>query len=332
MQKNIKKTTKQDVQNSPIVQANYNVLGIEFVSKDDQPMVSSVQVAENFGKQHTDVLRAIKNLDVPEDFNRRNFAPVEYEDKKGEKRPAYLMTRDGFTLLVMGFTGPKAMEWKLRYIQAFNAMEQTILQQLQAKALESKQISSLIQRISDLERAIRIAVPGASDYHKMFGKDFIPPIKIFQYLPYEGSVVRFFIFRNQLCADATDIAHICGYQGDLRSQELSLEFLDKHFGILTFPGLFQTVSYSEIAKDYGIGESRLLEFFEEKRTSLYDINKDVLWLPGIFTLQKSEQGKKAWQWICETVFPEVPSMFFIYHSIQENMRRLREQGQEILYL
>jgi Rha family phage regulatory protein len=110
MQKNIKKTTKQDVQNSPIVQANYNVLGIEFVSKDDQPMVSSVQVAENFGKQHKDVLRAIKNLDVPEDFNRRNFAPVEYEDKKGEKRPAYLMTRDGFTLLVMGVTGPKAME------------------------------------------------------------------------------------------------------------------------------------------------------------------------------------------------------------------------------
>ena len=180
MQKNIKKTTKQDVQNSPIVQANYNVLGIEFVSKDDlvskddQPMVSSVQVAKHFGKQHKNVIRAIEQLEIPKEFNRLNFEPVEYEDKKGEKRPAYLMTRDGFTLLVMGFTGPKAMEWKLRYIQAFNAMEQTILQQLQAKALESKQISSLIQRISDLERAIRIAVPSASDYHKMFGKDFVP--------------------------------------------------------------------------------------------------------------------------------------------------------------
>ena len=105
MQKNIKKTTKQDVQNSPIVQANYNVLGIEFVSKDDlvskddQPMVSSVQVAKHFGKQHKNVIRAIEQLEIPKEFNRLNFEPVEYEDKKGEKRPAYLMTRDGFLYL-----------------------------------------------------------------------------------------------------------------------------------------------------------------------------------------------------------------------------------------
>jgi Rha family phage regulatory protein len=110
MQKNIKKTTKQDVQNSPIVQANYNVLGIEFVSKDDQPMVSSVQVAKHFGKQHKNVIQAIERLEIPEEFSRLNFQPTSYEDVQGKKRPAYLMTRDGFTLLVMGFTGPKAME------------------------------------------------------------------------------------------------------------------------------------------------------------------------------------------------------------------------------
>ena len=120
MQKNIKKTTKQDVQNSPIVQANYNVLGIEFVSKDDQPMVSSVQVAENFGKRHDDVLKKIRQLDIPEDFRLLNFEESSYVNQQGKEQPMYLMTRDGFTLLVMGFTGPRAVKWKIWLIEGFN--------------------------------------------------------------------------------------------------------------------------------------------------------------------------------------------------------------------
>jgi Rha family phage regulatory protein len=88
-------------------------------------VVSSLTLAEHFRKRHDDVLKAIRNLirGLPEDFNARNFATVEYLDPKGEKRPAFNLTRDGFTLLAMGFSGAKALAWKVRYIQAFNTME-----------------------------------------------------------------------------------------------------------------------------------------------------------------------------------------------------------------
>ena len=89
-------------------------------------ITSSLKVAEIFGKQHKDVLKAINNLDLPQDFNQRNFAPVEYLDSKGEKRPAYNISRDGFTILAMGFTGKEAMRFKLDYIQRFNDMESTL--------------------------------------------------------------------------------------------------------------------------------------------------------------------------------------------------------------
>jgi len=90
---------------------------------DGRPVTTSLKVAEVFGKQHKHVLDAIRRLEIPEDCHRPNFRPVEYADAKGEKRPMYLITRDGFTLLAMGFTGKKAMQFKLAYIQAFNAME-----------------------------------------------------------------------------------------------------------------------------------------------------------------------------------------------------------------
>lgn len=87
---------------------------------------TSLKIAEVFCKPHKDVLKAIRSLETPEDFNRRNFSPVEYSDAKGEKRPAYCITKDGFTLLAMGFTGAKAMQFKIAYIEAFNAMEREL--------------------------------------------------------------------------------------------------------------------------------------------------------------------------------------------------------------
>lgn len=95
------------------------------------PRASSLTVAEHFKKRHTNVLRSITQTchNLPKEFNALNFEPVEFTDSKGEKRPAYLMTRDGFALIVMGFTGKEAMAWKLRYIEAFNAMEAELARQ-----------------------------------------------------------------------------------------------------------------------------------------------------------------------------------------------------------
>ena len=83
--------------------------------------------AEASEKEHKDVLRAISNLECSQEFNERNFAPVEYRDAKGEMRPAYRLTRDGFSFLAMGFTGKRAAAWKEKFLMAFNAMEAALM-------------------------------------------------------------------------------------------------------------------------------------------------------------------------------------------------------------
>ena len=89
------------------------------------PVVSSLSVAEHFEKQHKNVLRQIDALksDLAADITGLNFEPSEYTDPTGRTLPSYNLSRDGFTLLAMGFTGKKALAWKVRYIEAFNAME-----------------------------------------------------------------------------------------------------------------------------------------------------------------------------------------------------------------
>jgi Rha family phage regulatory protein len=89
------------------------------------PTAISTDIAAFFGKRHNHVLRDIRTLigKTPEEFNALNFEAVEILNAKGEKRPAYRLTRDGFTLLAMGFTGKKAIAFKLAYIDAFNEME-----------------------------------------------------------------------------------------------------------------------------------------------------------------------------------------------------------------
>ncbi|WP_432788337.1 Rha family transcriptional regulator [Lactiplantibacillus plantarum] len=96
------------------------------IMKNKQAVTSSLQVAEVFEKNHRDVLKAITNLkkDV------RNFAQMFSEtnipDSYGRNRRAFYMNRDGFTLLAMGFTGDKALKFKLQYIEAFNSMEEQV--------------------------------------------------------------------------------------------------------------------------------------------------------------------------------------------------------------
>ena len=88
-----------------------------------QITATSLQVAEHFGKRHPDVLRAIRKLEVSEEFSRCNFAPRDYFDERGKVQPMYDITRDGFAMLAMGFTGKEAVRWKEAYISTFNPME-----------------------------------------------------------------------------------------------------------------------------------------------------------------------------------------------------------------
>ena len=99
------------------------------VMHEGKQMVSSQLVADKFEKAHRDVLRAIKNLDCSEEFKVRNFAQCSFKNKMNREYDGYMMTRDGFSFLCMGFTGKKAAEWKEAFINAFNSMEKQILQQ-----------------------------------------------------------------------------------------------------------------------------------------------------------------------------------------------------------
>lgn len=100
-----------------------NLPVVQVAVHDGKPTVTSLQVAEAFGKDHDRVLKDIRNLSVSQKFNAVNFDAVDYTDAKGESRPAFRMTRDGFMILAMGYTGVKAMALKEAYIAEFNRME-----------------------------------------------------------------------------------------------------------------------------------------------------------------------------------------------------------------
>ena len=102
---------------------------IKRINKEEKIIVSSLDVAETFNKEHKNVLRDIKELSS--NLSSTEFDKMFYEDTykagNGKKNPMYLMNKDGFTLLVMGYTGPKAMKFKLDYIKQFNAMREMLL-------------------------------------------------------------------------------------------------------------------------------------------------------------------------------------------------------------
>lgn len=93
---------------------------------NNQVVTTSRQVAETFGKEHKSVLEAIRNLTAEKSAVKNMFYETTYINERGREYPEYLINRDGFSLLVMGFTGDKALEFKLQYIEAFNAMEKQI--------------------------------------------------------------------------------------------------------------------------------------------------------------------------------------------------------------
>lgn len=94
--------------------------------RNQQAVTSSQLVAEVFKKQHKDVLRAIENIKAENCAVTPMFFESTYTAGTGKAYKMYYINRDGLSLLVMGFTGKKALEWKLKYIEAFNQMEEKL--------------------------------------------------------------------------------------------------------------------------------------------------------------------------------------------------------------
>lgn len=94
-----------------------------FADSHDTARVTSLKVAEMFGKDHNKVMRDIRELDCSDEFRLSNFGQSSYINEQNKRQPCYAMTRDGFTFLVMGYRGKKAAHFKELYIKRFNEME-----------------------------------------------------------------------------------------------------------------------------------------------------------------------------------------------------------------
>ena len=152
----------------------------EVIERDGQPITTSRAVAECFGKQHFHVVRDIESIKEQlaasklralelanpkldslkndgSEFFYANFMQETYIDAQGKARPYYIMTKDGFTLLAMGFTGAKALQFKIAYINAFIRMERLLAgNQLTASA---EVLQSIERRLSALEQPRTVKPP-----------------------------------------------------------------------------------------------------------------------------------------------------------------------------
>ena len=114
--------------------------------QNDEPVCSSLQVAEKFGKEHRNVLQNVDNLIAENLAVKSMFKLSSYKADNGQSYRQFYMNRDGFSLLVMGFTGKKALDWKLPYIKAFNQMEKFIREKQTQTWIETRKAGKLTRK------------------------------------------------------------------------------------------------------------------------------------------------------------------------------------------
>lgn len=158
-------------------------MGNLVIMKDQQAVTSSLQVAENFDKQHKNIMQVIdRKMNSAENSAQYQSMFVEgtYKDKSGKQNKMYYMNRDGFTFIAMGFTGSKADTFKLKYIEAFNQMENevknggfkvpsTMAEALRLAADQQEQIEAMKPKVNYFDqimasKSLMITTTIAKDY------------------------------------------------------------------------------------------------------------------------------------------------------------------------
>lgn len=125
------------------------------INHEERTVVSSLDIAETFGKEHRRVLQDIREIGCSEEFRLHNFVQSSYENSQGKQQPMFLVTRDGFVLLAMGYTGELAMRFKEAYIKQFNAMESALRGKLieREKGIAVRQaLTKALQQSAENER------------------------------------------------------------------------------------------------------------------------------------------------------------------------------------
>lgn len=214
------------------------------------PAVTSLQVAEIFGKQHKHVLRDIEQIltQVPEIFGKSNFGPTKYELRNNlgfpVKHPMYIITKDGFTLLTMGYTGEKAMKFKVAYINRFNEMEDQLanrvpddptslgLPDFRNPVEAAKAWALAIEEKQEVEGRLAIAEPKAAVYDEVVAPNVLTLTDFCRRL--EG--VNIMAVKRSLCmASVFYVAPDGGYRVYARYRDTHFaEKFDKDYGSRTF--------------------------------------------------------------------------------------------------
>lgn len=149
---------------------------IKKLNKEEVTVVTSLDVAETFEKRHDNVLKDIRELECSGEFRLLNFEESFYYNNQNHRQPMYYMTRDGFTLLAMGYTGEKAMRFKEAYIRQFNAMEKVLIGKMREreKGIAVRQaLTNALQKSRENERMHGHAYSTYTNviYKAVFGKD-----------------------------------------------------------------------------------------------------------------------------------------------------------------
>lgn len=149
------------------------------IMKDKRAVTTTINISEDFEKEHYDVIKSVNKLKEDVGNFSEMFVESDEPDSYGRPRKVYFMNRDGFTLLAMGFTGKKALEFKLKYIKAFNEMEDQIIKgsqyqvptdpmsalklMFQAAEETKEDVEEVKKRVSDLEENSSLS-PGEYNY------------------------------------------------------------------------------------------------------------------------------------------------------------------------
>ncbi len=143
--------------------------------ENDRPVTDSLTVASVFGKEHRRVLQDIRDLGCSEEFRLHNFVQSSYLNDQNREMPKYVMTEQGFTLLVMGYTGARAMEFKERYIAEFERMRKELQNLQQPRELTRLELIELAREAelarleaekknAELEYQLRLQEPKVALY------------------------------------------------------------------------------------------------------------------------------------------------------------------------
>lgn len=204
--------------------------------KNNQVVVSSRQVAEYFGKEHRNILRDIENIIIQGSMlnfeHTQMFHKTTYINEQNKQQyPMYLMNKDGFSLLVMGFTGKEALKWKIKYIEAFNDMEQ-YLKQLQVSNVDKKIIDCKYDEVQMEKSKLWLELADKVDI-----KEYKQMAKSYAFNTLAGSNVLPLPEVKELTYSATEVGEIFGVsknkigslanKHNLKTDEYGKYFYDK---------------------------------------------------------------------------------------------------------